>query len=363
MKITAAIFTALMTVILCIAPLTAYAEEDVDYGEEISAEIDGLLNDYDLGFSIDEIDDLSFSELVSALWECVASRIEAPLRILCSVFLVIIFTSFTRSMGGGAISKASEEVYGMVCVMAAVTVIVPQLLVVYGEILETLQISGGFLLVYVPIFSAVSVACGSFTSAGVYHMSMLGASEMIVKLCESYFMPILGLMSGLTVTGSIFPNQSLDSLVNLMKKGITLVISLLMSLFVGFVTLKCTISGKADGAAAKTVKMMVSGFIPIVGNSVSDAYSTVKGSFEVIGGTVGAAGIIAIVMMILPKLLEVMIYRAVVWIGAAAADIFSAGAVSKLLKGFDSGLAIAQCVMICYSVIFIFCSAILMQTF
>ena len=81
MKITAAIFTAIMTVILCIAPLTAYAEEDVDYGEEISAEIDGLLNDYDLGFSIDEIDDLSFSEIVSALWECVASRIEAPLRI------------------------------------------------------------------------------------------------------------------------------------------------------------------------------------------------------------------------------------------------------------------------------------------
>lgn len=363
MKITAAIFTAIMTVILCIAPLTAYAEDEIDYGEEITAEIDGLLNDYDLGFSVDDIEDMSFSELTAALWECVKSRLEAPVRILCSIFLVIVFTSFTRSMGGGTLSKASEEIYGMVCVMAAVTVIVPQLLTVYGEILETLQRSGGFLLVYVPIFSAVSVACGSFMSAGVYHMSMLGASEMIVKLCESYFMPVLGLMSGLTVTGSIFPNQSLDSLVNLMKKGITLAISLIMSLFIGFVTLKCTISGKADGAAAKTVKMMVSGFIPIVGSSVSDAYSTVKGSFEVIGGTVGAAGIVAVAMMILPKLLEVIVYRAVVWIGAAAADVFSAGAVSKLLKGFDSGLAIAQCVMICYSVIFIFCSAILMQTF
>ena len=56
-------------------------------------------------------------------------------------------------------------------------------------------------------------------------------------------------------------------------------------------------------------------------------------------------------------------YRAVMWIGAAAADIFSAQPAAKLLRSFDSGLAIAQCVLVSYSLMFMISSAILAQTF
>ena len=77
----------------------------------------------------------------------------------------------------------------------------------------------------------------------------------------------------------------------------------------------------------------------------------------------GAAGIIAIVLIILPILLELLIYRFVMWAGGAAADMFGTESLSKLLKCIDSGFAIAQCLMICYSVIFVLCTAILMKTF
>lgn len=363
MKKTVLIFIAIVLIFLNISPFSAFAEDVDNPLDEISQELDNLLNDYDLGFGIDDISELSFGELMEQVKNSLVSRLDAPLKILCAVFLVVIFSTLMKSTGSTALSKNSADIYNMVCVMTAVTVIVPQLLTVYSETLTAIQIGGSFILVFVPIFTAVSVACGGFTSAGAYHIMMLGASEFIVRLSESYLMPILSVTVALAVTGSVFPNTSLDSIVNLLKKSLTWIISVTMTLFTGFVSLKCTITGKTDGVATKTTKMIVSGFVPIVGGAVSDAYSTVKGSFEVIGSTMGVAGIIAIALIMLPKILEIAVYRAVMWIGSAMADVFSANSISKLLKGIDSGLAIAQCVLICYGVIFVICSAILMKTF
>lgn len=363
MKKAVVIFISIVLVFLNISSFSVYAEDSENPFSEISDELNNLLDDYDLGFEIDDISELSFGELAEQVKNSLVSRLDAPIRILCTVFLVIVFSTLMKSTGNTGLSKNSADIYNMVCVMAAVTVIVPQLLTIYNETLTAIQVGGSFILVFVPIFTAVSVACGGFTSAGVYHMMMLGASEFIVRLCGSYLLPILGVTAALAVTGSIFPNTSLDSIVNLLKKAVTWGISITMTLFTGFVSLKCTITGKTDGVTVKTAKMLVSGFIPIVGGAVSDAYSTVKGSFEVIGSTMGTAGIIAIVLIMLPKILEIFIYRVVMWIGSAAADIFSADSISKLLKGIDSGLAIAQSILVCYGVIFVICSAILMKTF
>ncbi|MDE5936993.1 MAG: hypothetical protein K2G83_06285, partial [Ruminococcus sp.] len=277
MKKAVIIFLSLIIVFTFILPVSAMAEDISSPVDEITEQIDSILDDYDIGFDISDMDSLSLTELIDRIKNHLISHLDAPLKIMCSIFIVIICSTLTNN----AVSK-STDIYNMVCVMTAVTVIVPQLISVFGETLYTIQVGSSFILVFVPLFTAVSVISGGFTSAGVYHMMMLGASEMIVKLSESYLLPVLSVISAFAVTGSVFPNTSLDSLVNLLKKTVTWGISITMSLFVGFVTLKCTITGKSDGVAAKTAKMLVSGFVPIVGGAVSDAYSTVKGSFDVI---------------------------------------------------------------------------------
>ena len=351
------IIISLWLIFPCISPNFAYAENSADYTEEIGEELDGILSDFGIDLESADMENLSLENMWNKLRNEMSSRLAMPMKLLSAIFLVIVFTSVVKS------TVECGEMYNIVCSVASIAVILPQLTSIYGDILNAVQRMGGFISVFVPVLSGVSVACGGFSTAGICHMLLLGASELIVKLSESYLLPILGITASLGTAGSIFPNTSLDSLVNLLKKSVTWIISLTMTLFSGFVTLKCTIAGRADGAAVKTAKMLVSGFVPIVGGAVSDAYSTVKGSFEVIGGTVGAAGIIAIVLIILPILLELLIYRFVMWAGGAAADMFGTDSLSKLLKCIDSGFAIAQCLMICYSVIFVLCTAILMKTF
>lgn len=363
MKRIVIVIFAVISLFFVVSPMCAGADDLSDVSDEISQDVNDALDEFDLGIGYEDISELSLSEITELLREKLISRSRAPLRMLGAVMLTIILTAVVKSAAGSALSGASGEMCSMVCVIAAVTVTAPQLLAVYESTLTDIEVCGDFILVFVPVFSGAALLSGGITSAGVYHAMILGASELIIKLSESYLLPVLGLTAALAIAGSVFPDSSLESISVLLKKAVTWTVSIVMSLFTGFVTLKCSISGKADGAAAKTAKMLISGTIPIVGGAVSDAYSTVKGSFEVIGGTVGAAGIVAIVLMILPKVAELFMYRAVMWIGAAAADIFSAQPAAKLLRSFDSGLAIAQCVLVSYSLMFMISSAILAQTF
>ena len=113
--------------------------------------------------------------------------------------------------------------------------------------------------------------------------------------------------------------------------------------------------------ASKTARFLISGAVPVVGGAVSDAYATVKSSFDVIHGSVGTVGVIAMIIIMLPPVMEVLVFRIVMWVGTAIAELFSTEPLVKLMKGIDSGLAVAQSVLVCYSVIFVLCTGILMK--
>ncbi|MDE6781580.1 MAG: stage III sporulation protein AE [Ruminococcus sp.] len=355
--------TVLFIILLVTASPVMTSAEYIDSETEISQQIDDIMSDYDIGYSYDDIGNLSFGQLINITVSFVKSKVSAPLKVLRTLVIVVLFTAVMKSAGESIFSGANSGLYNMICVITAVTVIMPQLFTVYGSALTAIGRGGRFILVFVPVFVAITVAAGGITTAGVYNLLILGASELIVSLSESFLIPVVSVTAVLAVSGSVFPNVSLESIIGLLKRLITWGMTIAMTLFTGFVSMKCTLGSKADGVASKTARFLISGTVPVVGGAVSDAYATVKSSFDVIQGTVGTVGIVAIIIIMLPPIIEVFIFRAVMWTGTAVAELFSAEPLAKLMKGIDSGLAVAQSVLVCYSVIFVLCTGILMKCF
>lgn len=344
-------------------PLNAAAEYETEQSE-IAGELDDILSDYDIGWGFGDISGLTFGEIWERIADSLSDRLHAPMKLLGTLLAVIVFTAVVKGLGDGVFTGGSNSgLYNMVCVLTAVTAITPSLFLVYENALTAVQRTGGFMLVFVPVFAGITIACGGTLSGGAYSMMILGASELFTALTDKYLMPVLGVTAVLAVSGSVFPNVSVDGIVKLIKKLITWAMTVSMTLFTGFAAMKCTLAAKTDGAAVKTAKYLISGFVPIVGGAVSDAYSTVRGSFDVMRSTIGTAGNIAVLLFILPPVIEILVFRGVMWIGTAAAELLSADPLVRLMKAIDSSLAIVQSILICYSVMLIICTGILIQSF
>ena len=358
---------AFLTILLFPSDFSAYCQDDEivetsPYTEQIKNQVDEILDDYDISYSLDDISDMSLDGLASGIKESVESRIAAPFRLLGIILILVIFSAFIKSAGESALSPRGVNMFSLVSVISAVTVISTPLLNSFDYAADAMERGGNFMLVFVPVFAGISVFSGGLTAVSTYNVITLSAAEIFVELAKNIFMPVIGMTAALAVVNSVFSKAPVDGLIRMIQKAVTWSLTVLTTLFTGFLTIKSTISAAADGAAAKTVRLMISGFVPVVGGAVSDAYSTVKGSLNLVRCTAGAAGVIAISMILLPPVLELLCFRLVMKLGAGVAGLFSAEPIEKLLKSLDAGLSIAIAIIVCFSLLFIISTAILMKT-
>lgn len=351
----------IILLLIITVPIQVYAVDEQSVKSEYTQQLDDILADFELETSSDDIESLSFGSFVRAVAEKVSVSEASPFKLLGTILLVMVLAAMLKSVGSVNFN-GSGSIYGLVSVLSSVTVISPQLFSAFSQSAEAVNISGGFISVFIPVFSGAAAASGHITSAAVYDISVLAASELIVQLVSGFLMPVLSAAAMLSVTGSVFTANDMSGIVQLMKKVITWTITITMTVFIGFVTLKCSLAGKTDGAATKAVRFVISGSVPVVGGAVSDAYAAVRSSFDLIRGTVGTVGCIVVLLIILPPVIQIVLFRFVMWIGVAAAELFGAEHMKKLLSSFDSALAIAQSVLVCYGVMFVLCTGILMQT-
>ena len=341
-------------------PVDSSAEEMSDTADRYSIQLDDILADNDIAYSSDELSRISFKGFAEVISDSLGDTPFSSLKLLGKILLIIVITSVLKNAGGGMITKDCD-IYGYICAISAVTLISEPLVAAFESVFEAVRRCGELVSVFIPVFCGITVACGCVTSAGLYDISVLAASEMIVWFSKSFIMPSVSISTMLSVTSCVSGEINFSGIVQLIKKVITWGMTVAMTLFTGFLTLKCTISGKADGAVTKTARFLISGSVPIVGGAVSDAYATVRSSFEIIRSTVGTAGCFAVAVIILPPLLNIIILRAVMWTVSAAAELFSEDSMSKLAKALDNGLAVAQSVLICYGLMFILSTGILLN--
>ena len=339
--------------------LKAYAVDN-RFELEYNQQLDEVLNEYDIDFDTEKIKDVTFSEFAEQILGRVGVPKEKIFNLLGTIIIVIVISTVMKNVRCG-IMNDSAEMYSAICTITAVSVISPHIFDTFSRTLEAVRLTGSFISAFIPVFAAITAVSGGIATAGVYDVSVLVASEVILLFSESFLMPLLSASAMLSVTGSVLKGTDMSGIVHLIRKMITWLLTALMLIFTGFVTLKCTLAGKTDGAASKTIRFMISGLVPVVGGAVTDAYSTVRSSFDIIRGTVGISGCFAIVLILLPPVVHIMIFRFIMWIGAAAAELLGEESMSKLLRSFDSALAIAQSLLICYGVMFIICTAILLR--
>ena len=83
---------------------------------------------------------------------------------------------------------------------------------------------------------------------------------------------------------------------------------------------------------------MLSSLIPIVGSSISEAYSSLLGSINVIKSSVAVVGIIVIMIISLPPLIEGMLYCIAFSILSYICEMFECIQVSNILRTFYSAV-------------------------
>lgn len=305
--------------------------------------------------------DITFTEVIAYIFDNYKAEIKYPMKIL-GITLGIIILSAVCTMFSEANNscKGTKNVYEITCsFIAAAAVCVPCTSCI-ERVKEVISSCSAFMLAYVPIYAGIAAASGSVTSAGIYNMALITSCDAISVFLTSVILPLASCVFALGAVDSINGGISLSGITGLVNKLCTFFLVGIMTLFTGMLSLQSTLASSADSAVIKTAKLAVSNFVPVVGGVLSDTYSAVKSGLVILKGACGIYGIIAVILIILPPLVQTMGLYVSMYISEALSEILGLDFLRKLFKSTVLCIGTVLGALMCFSALLVISTAVLL---
>lgn len=294
------------------------------------------------------------------VWGQFKDALKKPFKIFASVIAVILIAAFIESMEDSLSNRSLSKIFGVICVLISVGIISETISESLKTAAEALNSGGTFMLGYVPVFAGITASSGSVTSAVSYNMLLLLVAETAVQLAGELMIPVLSICMAMGIVESINPDFHLSGITEAVKNVVTFILGFVMTIFIGLLSLQSIVGASADTLGVKAAKFMVSNCIPVVGGAIADTYATVKSSLGLLRGGAGFFGIAAIFLMILPPILEIAAIKLMLTAADVVSELFGVSQIKVLIKNSNWIMTTALSLLICFSVMLIISTAVLM---
>lgn len=300
----------------------------------------------------------SFGEALKGAWELLRKQAGKPLRMLCGLCGVVLFCALAESVAEAGNLKTALSVVGVLCGAGIAAAAMYEVL--EGS-LAAISAAANFMLVFIPVLTGISAALGHTLTAAAVNSAILGGTQLFSQLAANFLAPFCGAILGVSTAGAVQPQFKLDKLAEVIKKIVVWALSLVMTIFMGVLSLQTAVSAASDNAAIKTAKFVVSQGVPLVGGTVSDAVNTLQSGISILKSSVGVYGIIAVGAIILPVLASLTCYKLSALAAEGLAEMLGLKELAALFKSFGAVITIITAIVICVLLINTIAGAIVLK--
>lgn len=358
MKKTAIFLCALLLFLLI--PVSSYS---MDYSEE---EYNETLSSYDLSsfekeldadtykmldelgvldFSYESITGLSFNDIVGLLKSLFQKKAELPIKSSVTVLIFILLSAFLQSLKAES-DDSVNMIYSTATALLVATVVLVKLTSTVSFASMAISVASNFVYAFIPVFCSIVVSSGGITTGFSTNTTLLILAQGLSFISSNVFMPIVNCYLALGVTSSLRYELNLDKLLSSVKKIITTCISFVSGVFVSVLSVKTAVAGRADMLGLRSIRFAINSVVPVIGSSISEGLLSIQAYSSLIKSSVGIVGVMAVVLVFLPSIIEVVLWRISLTLCVIVSDIFGDKSVSAVLNAFLNTLLLINVILI-----------------
>lgn len=266
--------------------------EDIDINE--------ILNDAIKG----EVDN---STLLKKILNILGKEVTTNIKSLVSILAIILIHSILKSISESLENNNISKLIYYVQYILIVTVIISNFTDIIKLVQDTTGNLIGFMNALVPLLITLMMYTGSITTSSVVEPIILFMINFIGNIIQNLIIPFVLVLTSLVIISKISDKVHIDKLSKFFKSGIVWFLGVVLTVFVGVVSLEGTLSSSVDGITAKTTKAVVSSAIPVVGKILGDAVDTVLGCGIVLKNAVGLVGVVIVIGICIMPILKLFV--------------------------------------------------------
>ena len=186
------------------------------------------------------------------------------LKIFVNMLIIVLIHSLLKSLTDGLENGSVSQIVYYVQYILIVTIIMASFSEILTIITEAIDNMVGFAESLVPLLITLMLYTGSITTSGVLEPILLFLIEFTASFIRIIIVPIISLITVLIIISKISDRVQINKIAKFMKSSVVWTLGIILTVFIGVVSLEGSLTSAVDGVTAKTAKAAVSSLIPVV---------------------------------------------------------------------------------------------------
>lgn len=208
------------------------------------------------------------SNILKKILNLAGVQVIDTLKILINILLIVLIHSILKSITDGLENGEVSKIVYYVQYVLIVTIIMANFTDILKSVEETIENLVGFSGSLVPLLVTLMTYTGSITTTAVIEPILLFMIEFITNMIKTLVIPIISIITVLIIISKITDKVQISKLGNFLKSSVVWALGIILTIFVGVVSLEGSLTSSVDGVTAKTAKAAVSSLIPIVRQNI-----------------------------------------------------------------------------------------------
>lgn len=235
------------------------------------------------------------SSILKRMLNLLGVEVINSLKSIGSILVIIVIHAILKSISENLENDGISKLIYYTQYILIITIIMTNFSDIVKMVQETSTNLVAFMNMLVPILITLMMYTGSMVTSSIIEPIILFMINFIGNMIQDIMIPLVLIFTSLVVISKLSDRVQIDKLSKFLKSGIVWFLSIILTIFVGVVSLEGTMSASVDGITAKTTKALVSSAIPVVGKILSDSVDAVLGCGIILKNAVGLVGVIIVI--------------------------------------------------------------------
>lgn len=271
------------------------------------------------------------SKIYKKILNILGTEVQTGIKSLLSILAIIIIHSILKSISESLENDSISKLIYYVQYIAIVTIIMSNFSDVINLVKQTSNNLIGFMNTLIPVLVSLMLYTGSITTTSILEPIILFLINFIGNLIQNILIPIILIIAAISIISKISDQVQVAKLSKFLKSSTLWFLGIILTIFVGIVSLEGTLASSVDGITAKTAKSIVSSAVPVVGKILGDVVDSVLGCGIILKNAVGFVGVVIIISICIVPILKLSVLTISYKLVASISEVIADAKIVKLL--------------------------------
>lgn len=294
----------------------------------------------------------SIKKIRQALINYALKETSASMRLMIIIIAIAIICALLNNLERAFNNENITNIAYLACFSIVVIFMAKSFYIGVDMVKDAIMKMTDFMTALMPVLIMLIASIGGFTEAAVMDPIIIGTINLSSRLYVDFIIPLIFMTFVLQFVNSISSGYKIDKLIKLINQTALWAQGIMMTIFIGIITVRGITSKTIDQVTAKTAKYAVDNFVPIVGKALSDAVSTVAGYSLLLKNAISSVGLIIIIAIMIFPIIKIFIMAIMYKLVAALIEPVSDGRLVNCIGSAGDSLILVMSCLISVTVMF-----------